>query len=217
VLAIIRLAHEYKGRLTVLALGPLTNLGMAVRLDPSIKDCFREIYGMGGNIEGVGNVTVSAEFNFLVDPEAAYITLSSYNCPITFVPWEVCLRQGTRPMKWRVEVLGGLDTPNARLLNAIEAKITAAKEGLSEDEVLAGWIPCDQLAAAALIDPGVITKAAKYHCTVELQGMHTRGLMIVDYPSVLKQRQNVTVVSEIVPEFLEKMMIWGAGGPEYRK
>jgi purine nucleosidase len=52
-LAIIRYAHQYKNGLSILALGPLTNLALAVRMDPSIKDCVKDIYLMGGNSEGM--------------------------------------------------------------------------------------------------------------------------------------------------------------------
>lgn len=89
VLAMCRLAKEYEGKLTILALAPLTNLAMAARLDPSICHSLEAIYTMGGNVEGEGNATVSAEFNFAVDPEAAFITLSSFSCPLNVVPWEV--------------------------------------------------------------------------------------------------------------------------------
>jgi len=127
---------------------------------------------------GVGNTTVSGEFNFVVDPEAAFITLSSYACPIYIVPWEVCLRQGTRPLvrfsklpfpkmelykltlssnpivqDWRRDVLGKVNSEAVHFLNQIEAKIIAVKESGETEYV--GWIPCDQLAAAALIESSV--------------------------------------------------------------
>lgn len=46
---------------------------------------------MGGNHKGLGNVTPAAEFNFLTDPEAAHIVLSSFRGPICMLPWEPCL------------------------------------------------------------------------------------------------------------------------------
>lgn len=46
---------------------------------------------MGGNINGIGNTTSSAEMNFYKDPEAAHIVLSTAECPITLLPWETCL------------------------------------------------------------------------------------------------------------------------------
>lgn len=88
--AIIKLAERYKGRLTVLTFGPLTNLAMAVRLKPEIRNYIKEIFIVGGNMEGVGNMTVTSEFNFFVDPEAASIVLESFHsCPIYLLPWEI--------------------------------------------------------------------------------------------------------------------------------
>ena len=47
---------------------------------------------MGGNSDGEGNVTINAEFNFLFDPEAAYVVINRAGCPIVIVPWETCYR-----------------------------------------------------------------------------------------------------------------------------
>ena len=48
------------------------------------------IYVMGGTSRGVGNEEITAEFNFFVDPEAAYIVLDSAKIPVVIVPWETC-------------------------------------------------------------------------------------------------------------------------------
>lgn len=45
------------------------------------------------NFAGVGNCTMSAEFNFGLDPEAAFIVLDTFKCPITIAPWETCKRE----------------------------------------------------------------------------------------------------------------------------
>ncbi len=59
-------------------------------------------------------------------------------------------------------------------------------------------------------------KCSNYHCTVELQGHHTRGLMVVDYPTLLNKPNNVTIVTEIDQDLLRKLLIWGAGGQFYK-
>lgn len=118
----------------------------------------------------MGNATMCAEYNFLTDPESANITLATYHCPIVIVSWEVCLKQGTRSQvsfkerlvtsklrgvlkflmnfqEWRTNVLGKLNTPAMTLLNKAEDSILK--------RYTTGWIPCDQLIVAALIDPAV--------------------------------------------------------------
>jgi inosine-uridine nucleoside N-ribohydrolase len=84
---------NHPGEVTILAVGPLTNLAVAVRKFPQIVEQVKEVVIMGGNIpvlpEGHGNITPFAEFNFWVDPEAARIVLRS-GMPITLFPLNIC-------------------------------------------------------------------------------------------------------------------------------
>jgi inosine-uridine nucleoside N-ribohydrolase len=73
--ALWRLAREHPGRLEVLALGPLTNLAVALRLHPELPRQLRRLVIMGGTGEMVGNVSASVEYNFHADPEAARAVL----------------------------------------------------------------------------------------------------------------------------------------------
>jgi inosine-uridine nucleoside N-ribohydrolase len=87
------LAHP--GEVTLVALGPLTNVAVALRKAPAIIPLVRQVIIMGGGINlfprGYGNSTPLAEFNFWVDPEAARIVMRS-GLPITLVPINVCRR-----------------------------------------------------------------------------------------------------------------------------
>lgn len=83
--AIFKLARENEG-LTIVTLGPLTNIAMAINLYPELKNYVKEIVSMGGALER-GNVTRFAEFNFYQDPEAVQFVLNS-NIPMTIVPWD---------------------------------------------------------------------------------------------------------------------------------
>jgi purine nucleosidase len=77
VAAIIRLLRAAEpGSVTLAALGPLTNVAMALRLAPEIADAISQIVVMGGAL-GLGNMTPAAEFNFFVDPHAAQIVLGA--------------------------------------------------------------------------------------------------------------------------------------------
>jgi len=71
--ALIRLANEWPGELTLVAIGPLTNVALATRLDPMLPQKYARLVVMGGSIRGVGNVTTAAEFNVYADPEAAAV------------------------------------------------------------------------------------------------------------------------------------------------
>lgn len=84
-------SHEkYPKNVTLFATGPLTNLALAAKVFPEVRDLVKEIYIMGGNIRGVGNASSAAEFNFFWDPEAAHIVLELFNCKKTILPWETC-------------------------------------------------------------------------------------------------------------------------------
>ncbi|KAJ7378708.1 hypothetical protein OS493_021290 [Desmophyllum pertusum] len=62
--ALIRLINQHPGEITLVPIGPLTNIALACRLDPNISSKLKDVVIMGGNFEAKGNVSVSAEFNF---------------------------------------------------------------------------------------------------------------------------------------------------------
>ncbi|KAK8739080.1 hypothetical protein OTU49_003466, partial [Cherax quadricarinatus] len=93
---------------------------------------------------GLGNITSSAEFNFMCDPEAARVVLDETLIPIHLTPWEMCLNGVKIPYSQR-EKMGQMKSPAAELMNKIESNIIKTKE-------FANWITCDQLAVAWLID-----------------------------------------------------------------
>jgi inosine-uridine nucleoside N-ribohydrolase len=92
---LVRIVKSNPGQITLVALGPLTNVAMAMRLDSQFASNLKDLYIMGGNTEGKGNITVSAEFNFHSDPEAAFIVLENTRCPTFIASWELCLHKAT--------------------------------------------------------------------------------------------------------------------------
>ncbi|XP_037088271.1 uncharacterized protein C1683.06c-like [Pollicipes pollicipes] len=208
VTALSRLASEHKGELTVVALGPLTNIALAARMDQEFMTNINDIYLMGGNYTGLGNVKPSGEFNFVCDPEAANIVLASVRRPILIASWEVCLNHGL-DMAWRKTVLGAVDSPAARFFGAAERAVL-------EDRTFGDWITCDQAAAAMLIRPEIVLKQSTHHATVELHGKLTRGLMVVDRRSWSEPTalgRNVTVIEALDLELYKKMLLDAFGHP----
>lgn len=82
------LRREPEGSVTLVAMGPLTNLATAFRRAPDIVPRLREIVLMGGAYFEVGNITPAAEFNIYVDPEAAQIVFAA-GAPLTVLPLDV--------------------------------------------------------------------------------------------------------------------------------
>ena len=77
-LAMIRLCTQNPGEVTLVCLGPLTTVALACRLDESFPSKVKDVVIMGGTIRSKGNVTLTGEFNWHKDPEAAHIVLSSF-------------------------------------------------------------------------------------------------------------------------------------------
>src|SRR5690625_5402112 len=75
--AIIELARAHAGEVTLVTLGPLTNLALALRKAPEIADMFEKVVVMGGTGDHLGNATPATEFNIWVDPEAAAIVFAA--------------------------------------------------------------------------------------------------------------------------------------------
>merc|ERR1711936_1130915 len=84
-----RVCQAHPGTVTLVALGPLTNVAIGMLADPELCRRLEHLYIMGGNCEGIGNVTSSAEFNFHADPEAASTVLRLAQCPVTIATWEL--------------------------------------------------------------------------------------------------------------------------------
>ena len=90
----IRGYGEYGKKITIVALGPLTNIAISLLLYPSIVNHIERIVVMGGSF-GAGNITPAAEFNCFFDPEAFAIVLQHADrIAVDIVPWDVCLRSG---------------------------------------------------------------------------------------------------------------------------
>jgi purine nucleosidase len=82
--------RESPGEISLLCIGPLTNLALAHAREPDLPDLVDEVWVMGGNVNCAGNVTPAAEFNFWVDPDAAHRALANFD--VTLVDWGLCQR-----------------------------------------------------------------------------------------------------------------------------
>ncbi|XP_017840093.1 pyrimidine-specific ribonucleoside hydrolase RihA-like [Drosophila busckii] len=177
VLAMYRLVCEHPGQVDFLLVGPLTNFAMCINLyGDAFLSKIGKVYIMGGNIYGKGNVTKSAEFNFRLDPEAAYIVLERLKSPAFILPWETCIsEQANIALDWRWQVLGALQTDFVKLMNRAERKILIPRGFVN-------WLTCDLLLVAAYLFPSkVISQISEFYASVELNGAQTRGQMVLDH------------------------------------
>jgi len=148
----------------------LTNIAMAVRKEPRIAERVAEVVLMGGAVAG-GNRTAAAESNIVTDPEAAHIVFGE-RWPVTMVGLELTVQAVATPDV--VDRIAGLGTTPARyVLEVLEffGGTYLAEQGLPHPSVH------DLCAVARVIDPTVIT-TRRAPITVELAGVHTRGMTI---------------------------------------
>ncbi|CAJ0587107.1 unnamed protein product, partial [Mesorhabditis spiculigera] len=182
-LGLIKVFREHDDAVLV-AIGPLTNVALAIKMDPDFKRRPKRLVIMGGNYLGIGNVhsKSSAEWNFHGDPEAAHIVLSEMETPITLVPWECFYVEGPKLEKL-VDFSAHLkyDTPLGRFLTATTERGRIAMERNGRQYTF-----CDEIAVGAAIDEEkVIKKRKKLRGSVELSGRYSRGQIVLDWTGEL--------------------------------
>jgi purine nucleosidase len=163
---IIQLIHASPHEITLVPVGPLTNIALAVEKDPSIVPLVKEVIIMGGSING-GNVNASAEANIYNDPEAAQVVFQA-GWPLTMVGLEV----GDKALftKKYLDELGGSHGP----INDFIASVLKHLVDLSAQFGAAGTPMYDPSAVAVAIDPTLV-KTQEMHVDVETRGDFTRG------------------------------------------
>jgi len=117
--ALIRLARQQPGMLTLVTLGPLTNLAIALNVEPALPELLKSVVVMGGAFTVPGNTTPAAEFNVLVDPEAAEQVFSAPFPSITAVGLDVTERVALTRDDWDQVNSGDALPPSASLLREV--------------------------------------------------------------------------------------------------
>ncbi|XP_062270428.1 inosine-uridine preferring nucleoside hydrolase-like [Scomber scombrus] len=187
--AMIKMINENPGEVSLVATAPLTNLALAVKLEPSLPEKLKALYIMGGNCESRGNSTVCGEFNFVADPEAAYIVLNHYTCPTYIATWEFSCRN-CLPWSFCDDWLAQ-DTDKARFMEKISRytrKMVQTERYQKELVAGNGFNPCDTFALAAAINDTLVIESEQVAVSVELEGTYTRGMMVLDYLDLLNKK-----------------------------
>ena len=186
--ALIRLIRSRPGEYTLVTLGPLTNIAVALRRAPEIASMVKQCYVMGGAACTVGNITPAAEYNIWVDPEAARVVFHS-GLPILMVGWEHC-RDAAAFDDAEMAQIRNLGTPFARFtLDCNRTAIQTAREWLRD----VGLTLPDPVTMAIALDPSVCTSRGKHTVDVETTSDLTRGMTVVDRHGVWNKPPNIEV------------------------
>lgn len=181
--------HARQGGMTLVPVGPLTNVALALRTAPDIVDHLDRIVLMGGAV-AEGNITPSAEFNVFADPEAASIVFDA-DVPVTMVGLDV-----THAARITPEQVDELREIGSSVTEAV-ADLFGFYADFHADEY--GWeaVPVhDACAVAEVIEPGIITTDHR-HVSVETSGDHTIGRTVVDVHGVTDEPPNTDVGRDI--------------------
>jgi inosine-uridine nucleoside N-ribohydrolase len=163
---IIQMVHASPHELTLVPVGPLTNIALAVLKDPSIVPLVKEVILMGGSISG-GNVNAAAEANIYNDPEAAQIVFQA-GWPLTMVGLDV--GDKTLFSRKHLALLAQTHGP----INDFVVQVAGFLVDLSERFASGGTPMYDPLAVGDAID-ATLVKAPPMHVDVETRGDFTRG------------------------------------------
>src|SRR6478752_7705392 len=201
----VRAAHAYPGELVAIATGPLTNLALALRIEPALPKLLRRLVIMGGAFDYRGNTTPVAEWNITVDPEAA---------AEVFAVWGAAW--GLEPPKHIPIILGLNLTENVAMTPTILSRLATAAESSSvpmsvlEDAMRfyfefhfdqgEGYLAHlhDPLAAAVALDPDLV-RYRPAAIDVELTGTLTRGMTIADWSNRWGREPNAHIGVEVDP------------------
>ena len=201
-IALTRLVRQSPADTTLVALGPLTNIALALRLDPEFVQMVPRLMIMGGAVDAKGNASPAAEFNFYSDPEAASIVLQAGFEEIVILPWEASTRY---MVLWEdIETMSILDTPKSDLFAKLNQHTS---QNLKEAFNLPGIPFPDPLAMAVALDPSICTRAVKAPVMIETSGKIGRGLMAVDWYNSTQQPANAEIVLEVDFEAYKQYLI----------
>ena len=188
--AILRLSREHAGELTLVTLGPLTNLALALRLDPELPMRVPRLLVMGGAVTAHGNITASAEFNIHFDPEAARVVFDAWP-GFELVDWEATLAHTVADSEFGQWLDQGGEL--ARFYDRISRQTRAFIRAHHGDH----FHSADALAMAVALEPQIASDIRRHRVEIELaQGLY-RGATRVDWCSADPRGPNVAIVGRV--------------------
>lgn len=171
---LLQAAQEYGSELTIVTLGPLTNIATALQRDRTTLQKVGRIVIMGGAVKVSGNISPAAEFNFFVDPDAAQVVMES-GIPLTVVGLDVTMK-----VPLPLQDLENSAQKQSSLVSQFMIDCTGIYMAFYRDnEDFFGCYLHDPLAMGVAIDPSLVSTESVY-MVVETEGRFTSGMSLAD-------------------------------------
>lgn len=199
--------RAHPGDVTVVCLGPLTNLARAFRRDPQIAELVDRVVMTGGSVCGRGNITQAAEFNCYFDPQSAQEVFCSRTTK-TLVPLDV-----TRRVKFGLDLMEKLPERYCRvgefLRQILPFAFRSYRQNLGQEDINLN----DAVGLMAYLEPGLF-EFESMAGQVETEGQLTRGVTVFDRRPVPEWRPNMEVAvtlkeDEIIPHIVKRLGLAG--------
>lgn len=171
---IVRRCRAAPGEYSLLCIGPLTNVALALAQEPDLPALVDEVWIMGGAVHCRGNVTPAAEYNVWVDPDAAKRVFDAFE--VTLVDWGLSLRDSLLPPDG-VEVVRGMEGELASFIKGIIEPVYAFTH---KEQGVHGVPQPDSLTAALMAYPELREQMSTYPVEVDERAGLTRGYLRVD-------------------------------------
>lgn len=213
---IVAEAHRRPGEVTLITLGPLTNLAVALLREPELPTLLRGLVMMAGSYRSPGNTAPTSEWNVAVDPEAMQVVLAGWAAH-PGVPRPVALGLDvTERAKMTPEHVAALhhratDPADSPVLTFIDDALRFYMEFHSRYDGFYGAFIHDALAVAAALDPSLI-RSESLAVQVELGGAYTTGETVTDWRRVWGRDPNLDVAVQADVEVFFERFIDRVGG-----
>jgi purine nucleosidase len=188
--ALLEASHRHAGDLTLVTLGPLTNLARALERDPTLPERIPRTVVMGAAADHIGNVSPVAEFNMWADPHAVELVLDS-GLALELVGWDISRKHAVVPPALADE-LRAIGTPTAEFCVDIQCVVAAF---CATQTKLVGFDLPDPITVAYAIDPSIATEVRRLHLRVETESPLTRGMVVMDVLGLTASEPNALVVT----------------------
>jgi len=193
-LEIVRAVNENLNKAVIICLGPLTNLAIAVKIDPELPHKISKLILMGGAYLAKGNSTNVAEFNFHCDSVSSHIVLKKFK-NILISPFEIAqLRQFTNK---EIDMVCAIKTKKAEFIGKL----------LTTHQSIHKWCSfCDSIAVGMAINEKIMKKSINKSVKVIISG-EAEGMLSIDWNDFHKKTHNVTIITDYDFDLLFQMTL----------